>query len=100
MGSCLTLRSELSKETHELTKQETLLGTGTQVESRVREPRRAPLPCGLQSRFYGDGISFRVFLHSDSGSFLVAYPLLSQDRFLREGFWEVVGHVVSPFDLS
>ena len=33
-----------------LTKQETLLGRGAQVEgSRVREPRRTALPLGLQS---------------------------------------------------
>ena len=25
---------------------------------------------------------------------------LSQDGYWREGFWEVVGHVVSPFDLA
>ena len=37
LGSCLTLRSELSKETHVLTTQEILLGKGTQAESsRVR----------------------------------------------------------------
>ena len=41
MGSCLTLRNELSEETYVLTKQEILLGKGTQVESsRVRKPRR------------------------------------------------------------
>jgi len=40
LGSCLTLGNELSEETHVLTKQEILLGKGTQVESsRVREPR-------------------------------------------------------------
>ena len=51
LGSCLTLRNELSKETHVLTKQEILLGKGAQVESnRVREPRRTALPCGSQSR--------------------------------------------------
>ena len=51
LDSCLTLRNELSKETHVLTKQEILLGKGAQVESsRVREPRRTALPCGLQSR--------------------------------------------------
>ena len=34
-----------------LTKQEILLGKGTQVEStRVREPRRTALPCGSQSQ--------------------------------------------------
>ena len=38
--------------------------------------------------------------HSDSESFLVAHTLLHQDRSQREGFWEVVGQVVSPFDLS
>ena len=38
--------------------------------------------------------------HSDSQSLLVAEALLSKDRYQCEGFWEVVGHVVSPFDLS
>ena len=37
--------------------------------------------------------------HSDSESFLVAQALLVQDGCQREGFWEVVRHVVSPFDL-
>ena len=38
--------------------------------------------------------------HSDSESFLVVHALFSQDGCQQEGFWEVVGHVVSPFDLS
>ena len=38
--------------------------------------------------------------HSDSESFLVAHEWLSQDGCQWEGFREVVGHVVSPFDLS
>ena len=38
--------------------------------------------------------------HSDSESFLVVHTLFSQDGCQREGFWEVVGHVVSPFYLS
>ena len=103
MGSCLTLRNELSKETHVLTKQEILLGKGARVESRrVREPRRTALSHGLQSWFYGDGISFPVALanHSDSESFLVAPTLLSQDGCQPEEFWEVVRHVASPFNLS
>ena len=51
LGSCLTLRNELSKGTHVLTKQETLLGKGTRVEgSRVREPRRTALPHGSHCR--------------------------------------------------
>ena len=42
VGSCLTLRNELSEETHMLPKQETLLGRGAWRESRrVREPRTA-----------------------------------------------------------
>ena len=50
LGSCLTLGSELSEETHVLTKQEIFLGKGAQVESRrVREPRRTALPRGSQS---------------------------------------------------
>ena len=38
--------------------------------------------------------------HSDSEFFLVVHALFSQDGLQQEGFWEVVGHVVSPFDLS
>ena len=38
--------------------------------------------------------------HSDEESFLVVHALFSQDGCQREGFWEVVGHVVFPFDLS
>ena len=38
--------------------------------------------------------------HSESESFLVVHALFSQDGCQREGFWEVVGLVVSPFDLS
>ena len=50
LGSCLTIENGLSEETRVLTKQEILLGKGTQVESsRVREPRRTALPCGSQS---------------------------------------------------
>ena len=37
--------------------------------------------------------------YSDSESFLVVHALFSQDGCQRGGFWEVVGHVVSPFDL-
>jgi len=50
-GSCLTFRSELSRETPVLTKRETLMARGAWVESsRVREPRRTALPGGLRSR--------------------------------------------------
>ena len=57
VGSYLTLRNELSEETHVLTKQETLLARGAQAESsRIREPRRTARSLG----FSGNGISFRV----------------------------------------
>ena len=47
-------------------------------------------------RFYGDGISFRIVFgqSSDPESFLVVHALLMR-RILG-----VVGHLVSPFDLS
>jgi len=48
----------MSEETHMLTKQEILLGRGTQAESsRVREPRRTVLPLVSSLQFYGGGIS-------------------------------------------
>ena len=37
--------------------------------------------------------------YSDSESFLGGHALFSQDGCQR-GFWEAVGHLVSPFDLS
>ena len=88
-GSCLTLGNELSKETHILTKQETLLGRGAWVENRrVRELRRIALPWGPVLGFM---IMFPIVSgrHFDSRSFLVAHASLSQDGFHRGGFWEV-----------
>ena len=86
-----------------LTKQEILLGKGTRLESRrVREPRTA-LPRGSQSQgFMVMGLISRLSLANrfDSESFLVVHALFSQDECQREGFWEVAGHVVYPFDLS
>ena len=38
--------------------------------------------------------------HSDSASFLVVHALFNLDGCQREGFWEVSGQVVSPFNLS
>ena len=54
------------------------------------------------SGFMVMGLVSRLSLanHSDSESFLVGHALFSQDGCQREGFWEVVGSVVSPFDLS
>ena len=50
LGSCLTLRNELSEETH-ADKARDFIGKGTRVESRrVREPRRTALLRGSRSR--------------------------------------------------
>ena len=99
--SCLTLGNELSEETHVLTKQETLLGRGARAENRrVGNPRE--LLCLVACSFMMTGLVSGLSLasHPDSGFLLVAHTLLSQDGFQRGGFWEVVGCVVSPFDLS
>ena len=54
------------------------------------------------SGFMVMGLVSRLSLanHSDSEPFLVLHALFSQDGCQREGFWEMVRHVVSPFDLS
>ena len=84
-----------------LTKQEILLGKGTWAESsRVREPRRTALPHGSVFMVMGLVSGLSLANHSDSESFLVVHALFSQDGCQRGGFWEVVRHVVSPFDLA
>ena len=83
VGSCLTLGNKLSKETHKLTKQVTLLGRGAHGESnRVGEPRRTALPHGFQSQVLCDGISFRVL----PGGTCIAHPRwMSRRRILGGG---------------
>ena len=44
----------------------------------------------------GLGSMLSLANHSDSESFLVVHALFSQDGCQRGGFWEVVGHVMSP----
>ena len=86
-----------------LTRQEALLGRGAGWRAAGKgSPGGLPCHVARSLGVYGDEISFRVSFgqSSDSESFLVAHALLSQDGCQREGFWEVVGHVVSPFDLS
>jgi len=57
----LSNRNELSKETHVLTKQETLLGRDTQVENIwVREPRRTVPSHGHSLGFFVNGVNFWV----------------------------------------
>ena len=88
MGSCLTLGNELSKKTHVLAKQETLLGRGAQ--GGEQEGQGTQENCSATwltvSHFMEVGLVSRLSLasHSDSGSVLVACSSLS-----REGFREV-----------
>ena len=86
-----------------LTKQEILLGKGTWMENRrLREPRRTfcHLACSLGFMVMGLVSAQSLANHSDSESFLVVHALFSPDGCQREGFWEVVGHGVSSFNLS
>ena len=87
-----------------LTKQETLLEEGSRAESsRGGGNTGDPLCCVAPSLgFHGAGLVSGLSLanQSDSESFLVAHTPLNQDGCQREGFWEVVGRVVSPFHLS
>ena len=86
----------LSEETQALTKQEVSLGRDGRSESgRVREPRRTALRAASGVTVMGLVSGLSLANHSDSESFLVAHALLSHDG----GFWEMVGHVVSHFDL-
>ena len=101
LASCLTLGNELSEETHVLTKQEILLGKGTRVERGKGTQENCSATWLEVSGFMVMGSVPRLSLanHSDSESFLVVLALFSQDGCWR-GFWEVIRHVVSTFDLS
>ena len=105
MGTCLTLRNELSEETYMLTKQEISLGRGAWVESsRVREHRRNALPYGLQFLVLCNWVGFQIVAGQSLWLryFLIVYASLSQDGFQRGGFWEVSRTYgpASHFDLS
>ena len=82
------------------------IGKVTRVESSgVREPGELLCHVACRPRVYGGGIKtnpnwLSLANHSDSESFMAVHALFSQDGCQREGFWEVVRHVVSPFDLS
>ena len=87
-----------------LTKQEMLLGKGTQAENSrtqgTQEHHSATWLTVLGFMVTGFVSGLSLANHNDSESFLVVHALFSQDGLQREGFREVVGHVVSPFDLS
>ena len=97
-GSCLSLGSELSEKTHMLTKQETLLGRGAQVESsRVREPRRTVLPCGSQSHLLG---WWGSFLGCPWPIILTRGPSWWRQDVPARGFWEICRTCGLVFPLS
>ena len=82
VGSCLTLKNELSKETHVLTKQEILLGRGAQAEQEgkwTQENISATWPLSFMVMGLVSGLSLASYY--DSVFFLVAHGLLSQDGF-------------------
>ena len=58
------------------------------------------MACSLSFMVMGLVSRLSLANHSDSESFLVVQAFLSHDGCQREGFWEVVSHMVSPFDLS
>ena len=103
VGFCLTLGKQLSKETHMLAKQEMLL---------ERAPGQRAVGKGTQENCSATWLSVLGFMvmalvsglslanHSYSESFLGEPLSLSQDGCQWEGFWEVVRHVLSSFDLS
>lgn len=83
-----------------LTKQETLLVWGTQMESNVvRDPRSTMWVAVLGFMVMGLVSSLSLASYSDSESFLVVHTLLSQNG-CQQRIWEVVGNVTSFFDLS
>ena len=111
LGSCLTLRNDLSEETHVLTKQEIFwegaprqraAGKGTQENCLVVPTAMWLAVSGfmVMELFSGLSLANHLRLAKISESFLVVHALFSQDGCQREGFWKVVGYVVSPFDPS
>ena len=103
MGSCLTLRKELSEETY-ADKARDFIGRGPpggeQQVKGTQENCSAVWLALLGFMLIGLVSGLSLAHHSGSVSFLVAHALLSQDGCQQEGFWEVDGHTVSPFDLS
>ena len=99
LGSCLTLGKELSEETS-ADKARDFIGQGH--PGGEQEGKGTQEDCSAAwlavSGFMVMGLSLTN--HSDSESFLVVHALFSQDGCQQEGFWEVVQHVVSAFDLS
>ena len=80
-----------------LTKQEILLGKHRHGEQEGKGTHSTALSHNLQMGLLS-GLSLAN--PSDLESFLVVHALFSQDGCQQEGFWEVVGHMVSLLNLS
>ena len=71
-----------------LTKQEILVGKGAQEESsRVREPRRTALPCGLQSQSFLVVFSQSFWLRVLPGGRCIVQPRWMPSRRILGGGW-------------
>ena len=97
MGAPVSCSEMNCSRRHVLTKQEILLSKG-----HLGEEQEDSVAWLEVSGFMMMGLVSRLSLanHSDSGSFLVVHVSLSQDGFQQGGFWEVVGHVVSPCEMN
>ena len=87
-----------------LTKQETILGKGTQVDSsKIEEPRRTALPCGSQSLVKGNRISFWPVILTQGPFWWCTHHSTKMDS-SEKGSRRLVGQMgwslLSPFDLS
>ena len=79
LGSCLTLRNELSEETHVLTKQEILLGKGGEQKGKGTQENSVTWLAVSGFMVMGLVSGWSLANHSDSESFLVVHASLSQD---------------------
>ena len=87
-----------------LTKQETVLGKGTQVDSsKIGKPRRTALPCGSQSLVKGNRISFWPVILTQGPFWWCTHHSAKMDPSEKD-FGRLVGKMgwslLSPFDLS
>ena len=87
-----------------LTKQETVLGKGTQVDSsKIGKPRRTALPCGSQSLVKGNRISFWPVILTQGPFWWCTHHSAKMDSSEKDS-GRLVGQMgwslLSPFDLS
>ena len=91
MSPCLTPGNELSEEISMLTEQGPYGegASGQRAGQGAQEDGSARGPTGSGFIVMGRVSGLSLANHSDSGYFLVAHALLSQDGFQQGRFWEV-----------